>query len=308
MLSSIKKKTKTLFSGILTAVNLISGIISIVSGLASLKVQIQGCGLQGIFSLAVGMLIFIICQVIYKKFLYKGNMMLYSRGIGSISACYDDIFSIAEKDTTAKKFVVIPVNTTFDMIIDEAGAKVTVPLISPSSLHGQWIKKRNDYALTLDDINNQINESLQLQNEKPEKVIFRDKKPRGNLKEYSIGTIASVEGTHNTIFLLAALSSFDENNCAHATEDDINRVIKKIVHYCDIHGQQAPVYLPVMGTGPARTHLKKFDAFKLIYNAILLSAEEVNEAYTIVIYTSDEKDIPLNKIKDMVKKCDLRKD
>lgn len=301
MFGPIKNKIKTLISGFSTAVNLISSIISIVSGLVSLKVPIQGLWLQGIFSLAVGILIFIICLVIYKKLLHKGNIKLHSMGSGSISACYDDIFSIAKKDTTAKKFVVIPVNTTFDTIVDEAGAQVSIPLVSSNTLHGQWLKKHGDYGLTLEEINHQIDQSLQLQNEKPVKVISKEQKSRGNLKEYPIGTIASVEGIHNTIFLLAALSSFDEKNRAHASEDGINRVIKKIVHYCDIHGQQAPVYLPVMGTGLARTHLGKLEAFKLIYNAILSSAAEVNESYTIVIYTSDKKDIPLDKIKDMVK-------
>ena len=86
-----------------------------------------------------------------------------------------------------------------------------------------------------------------------------------------------------------ALSTFDEKNRAHTKEDDIITVIKSIVHYCDTYGQQAPVYLPVIGTGLSRTQLPKEQAFRIILNALKSCEDEVNEKYTIVIYPDDRE-------------------
>lgn len=213
------------------------------------------------------------------------EIKLWSKGSGAIFTCYGDLFAIAGLDTEYKKIVVIPVNTTFDTIVEDAGTHQQAPLVSPNTLHGMWIRRHGSFGLTLDGVERQIERSLQ--GEKIIRLLSREQKPRGKCREYSIGTIAVVEGTHNTIFLLAALSAFDEKNRAHAGEDDIITVIKNIVHYCDTYGQQAPVYLPVMGTGLSRTHLTKDRAFHVILNAIQSCENEVNEKYTIVIYPGD---------------------
>lgn len=218
---------------------------------------------------------------------------LWSRGSGAILTLYGDLFAIASHDTEYKKFVVIPVNTTFDTIVEDAGTQQQAPLVSPNTLHGMWIRRHSSFGLTLDGVEKQIERSLQ--GEKIIRLLSREQKPRGKCREYSIGTIAVVEGTHNTIFLLAALSAFDEKNRAHAGEDDIITVIKNVVHYCDTYGQQAPVYLPVMGTGLSRTHLTKDRAFHVILNAIQSCENEVNEKYTIVIYPGDRESISIER-------------
>lgn len=234
---------------------------------------------------------------VYEQTIKEGKkekipIKLWGRGSGAIFTCYDDLFNIAVRYTEYKKFVVIPVNTTFDTIVEDAGTQQQAPLVSPNTLHGMWIRNHSNYGLTLDDIQAQIEHSLHGENFV--RTISREQKPRGNCREYDIGTIATVEGTHNTIFLLAALSAFDEKNRAHAGEDDIITVIKNIVYYCDTYGQQAPVYLPVMGTGLSRTHLTKDQAFHVILDAIKSCENEVNEKYTIVIYPGDRDAISID--------------
>lgn len=233
---------------------------------------------------------------VYEQTIKEGKkekipIKLWGRGSGAIFTCYDDLFAIAVRHTEYKKFVVIPVNTTFDTIVEDAGTQQQAPLVSPNTLHGMWIRNHGNYGLTLDDIQAQIEHSLH--GEKVVRTISREQKPRGNCREYDIGTIAAVEGTHNTIFLLAALSAFDEKNRAHAGEDDIITVIKNIVLYCDTYGQQAPVYLPVIGTGLSRTQLPKEQAFRIILNALKSCENEVNEKYIIVIYPDDREDISI---------------
>lgn len=318
MINHIWKNIKMLFSGLSKLVEFFAGIFGILSGCTALHFDVSGIDTLWKFILwflagfvtgfLLTLLVFFAIRLIYRfYFPNKNNLVfapkfaekddesatkkLWSRGSGAIFTCYGDLFAIARHDTEYKKIVVIPVNTTFDTIVEDAGTQQQAPLVSPNTLHGMWIRNRSNYGLTLDDIQAQIEHSLP--REKFVRTISREQKPRGNCREYDIGTIVAVEGTHNTIFLLAALSAFDEKNRAHAGEDDIITVIKSIVHYCDTYGQQAPVYLPVMGTGLSRTHLTKDQAFHVILDAIKSRENGVNERYTIVIYPGDREDISI---------------
>lgn len=314
MINHIWKKIKMFFSRLSKLVEFVAGIFGILSGCTALHFDVSGIDTLWKFILCFSagfvtgflltLLVFFFIRLIYRfcfhttdnlvfapKFAEKDNesatKKLWSRGSGAIFTCYGDLFDIARHDTEYKKFVVIPVNTTFDTIVEDAGTQQQTPLVSPNTLHGMWVRRHSSFGLTLDGVEKQIERSLQ--SEKVVRSLSQEQKPRGNCREYSIGTIAAVEGTHNTIFLLAALSAFDEKNRAHAGEDDIITVIKKIVYYCDTYGQQAPVYLPVMGTGLSRTHLTKGQAFHVILDAIKSCENEVNEKYTIVIYPDDRE-------------------
>lgn len=318
MINHIWKKIKMFFSGLSKLVEFFAGIFGILSGYAALHFDVSGidtlwkfilCFLAGfVTGFLLTLLVFFAIRLIYRlcfpntdnlvfapKFAEKDDesatKKLWSRGSGAIFTCYGDLFDIARHDTEYKKFVVIPVNTTFDTIVEDAGTQQQAPLVSPNTLHGMWVRRHSSFGLTLDGVEKQIERSLQ--SEKVVRSLSQEQKPRGNCREYSIGTIAAVEGTHNTIFLLAALSAFDEKNRARAGEDDIITVIKNIVHYCDTYGQQAPVYLPVMGTGLSRTHLTKDQAFHVILDAIKSCENELNEKYTIVIYPDDREAISI---------------
>lgn len=327
MVNHIWKIIKTLFSGFNAVIRFIGTVVGLIVALKSLNFDVlsifsslisflialawfvAGFFIGTLLALIVFYIIrkhfpFIIFPQItgpkvYKQTIKEGKkekipVKLWGRGSGAVFTCYDDLFDIAVRYTEYKKFVVIPVNTTFDTIVEDAGTHHQAPLVSPNTLHGMWIRNHSNYGLTLDDIQAQIEHSLH--GKKFVRKISREQKPRGNCREYGIGTIAAVEGTHNTIFLLAALSAFDEKNRAHAGEDDIITVIKSIVHYCDTYGQQTPVYLPVMGTGLSRTHLTKDWAFHVILDAIKSCENEVNERYTIVIYPGDREDISIEGV------------
>ncbi len=314
MINHIWKNIKMFFSGLSKLVEFVAGIFGILSGSTALHFDVSSIDTLWEFILRffagfvtgflLTLLVFFAIRLIYRfcfpnmdnlvfapKFAEKDDesatKKLWSKGSGAIFTCHGDLFDIARHDTEYKKFVVISVNTTFDTIVEDAGTDHQVPLVSPNTLHGMWIRNHGNYGLTLDDIRAQIEHSLH--GEKVVRTISREQKPRGNCREYGIGTIAAVEGTHNTIFLLVALSTFDEKNRAHTKEDDIITVIKSIVHYCDTYGQQAPVYLPVIGTGLSRTQLPKEQAFRIILNALKSCEDEVNEKYTIVIYPDDRE-------------------
>lgn len=242
--------------------------------------------LKPIILIVIGFLIFF-GAVIY---LYrKRSISIWKKGNGSIDVCYDDLFKIALKDTNEKKFIVIPVNSTFDIIVNEAGT--TQPLVSSTTLHGKWLTRCSEWGLSLEDIDEQIKKTLS------DIVIFksrtRSQKKKGKLQEYPIGTIVPIKGSHNTIFLLTALSAFDEKNNAQSTSENLSNVIRSIVKYIDENGQGEPLYLPVMGTGLSRMNLEKNEAFHLIKYELLASSLRIHEKITIVIYSDSKNEISI---------------
>ena len=115
-----------------------------------------------------------------------------------------------------KRIVVVSVNTTFDTIVDENLAVVNKPLVSPSTIHGQWLNCMKKKNVPISDIDKGINDSLSLQGIVPAKILNHDIKDRGKIECYEKGTIAQYE-YENTVFYLMALSEFDENNNAQST-------------------------------------------------------------------------------------------
>lgn len=214
----------------------------------------------------------------------KNEAIIWEKGTGKIEATYGDLFEIAKGASVTddgERFVVIPVNTAFDTIVDDTG-DYKKPLVSKNTLHGRWLTQCNDYGLTVDEIDNQISDWLK--DIKPERLISKELKTRGNLVEYPTGTIVPVKGKYGTTFLLAALSTFNENNNAYAGRTEVKRTIESIISYCDQRGQQKPVYIPVMGTGLSRANLLNEEAFRLTKYVLLCFTNCIHEKMTIVVY------------------------
>lgn len=225
----------------------------------------------------------------------KGKLGHVWQGVNGAYIEYQegDLFKIAAQDSDELKLIVIPVNTAFDVIVEDPSPDNPHPLVSKNTLHGKWLQKAGEYGLTLPDIESQIQKSL-----KEEKVTGTVERKDGPRKEYPIGTIAAVQGPGNTLFLLAALSRFDKNNNAHATRDDLVRVVKRIVDYANHQGQQSHVYLPVMGTGSSRTGMGPDKAFRCIVGTLKSCTKDILGPFTVVIYPADSMQI--------LKKGDLR--
>ena len=98
-----------------------------------------------------------------------------------------------------KRIVVVSVNTTFDTIVDENLAVVNKPLVSPSTIHGQWLNCMKKKNVPISDIDKGINDSLSLQGIVPAKILNHDIKDRGKIECY---------GTIRTMFLFCEKYSF----------------------------------------------------------------------------------------------------
>lgn len=87
----------------------------------------------------------------------KRNNIVWSVGDGKINICYADIMKFAVlKKSRRKEIIVIPVNTSFDTIVDEEISLCDKPLVSPTTIHGRWIKSMVRHGFKIEDIDSAI--------------------------------------------------------------------------------------------------------------------------------------------------------
>ena len=215
---------------------------------------------------------------------------VWTKGTGSLSIQYGDLMNIAFKSRDDnQKIVVIPVNTHFDTILDENIADVEKPLVSPSTIHGLWLKQycRNENPKVL-------NQVIQGYLEKTEKhyTIDSSREP-GNQKKFSIGEIAIVKGENGVTFFLLAISDFDANNNARSSAENIQKALRSLLEFYDKSGNVCPMYLPLMGTGCSRTGLSHKDSLNLIKHTFMLNKHLIHQKINVVVWDNDKDNVSI---------------
>ena len=160
------------------------GLFSILSILLSF-ITWEEMGIVGASKKIVIFLIILLCALvigILTILLFKRNNLIWENGDGKINICYLDIMKLAfDKKNRAKKIVVIPVNTSFDTIVDENLSLYDKPLVSPTTVHGMWIKNMVKQGFTIQDIDSAIDKYISLRNIEPVKILTPQEKKRGKL-------------------------------------------------------------------------------------------------------------------------------
>ena len=219
----------------------------------------------------------------YKKIvIIKGKLILR----------YGDLWKTAFNTKGKKKIVVVSVNTTFDTIVDENISMIDKPLVSPTTIHGGWLKCMKDRNVKISNIDAQISNSLDLQGIDPMKVLGRNVKTRGKLECYRKGTIAQYE-YDNTVFYLLALSEFDENNNAQNSKEELVETIMKLINYYDKKGNGFDIYIPLLGTGQSRTGITRKDSLEIIALLFKLYEEKIHGCVNIVVYSKERDKVSL---------------
>lgn len=244
---------------------------------------IKICILVGI--ILISFIISLILVVVVLK-----NRKLWANGKNKVLAFYGDLFKITNK--LKKKIVVIPVNDTFETIIDDDLSQCK-PLVSLKTIHGQWIKYMNDNGIDSETLNELITNNLK--NIKPNKVYNNKEKTRGNKESYALGTIAAINGNNNTTFYLLAISNFDENNRATSSRRNIRNCVDELIDFYDTNGQGYPIYIPLFGTGRSRADLNHQQAFRIIKNAVLTNEKLIHGTINIVVYKNDRDKVSIFK-------------
>lgn len=205
---------------------------------------------------------------------------------------YGNLWKYAFSRNKNKRIVVVNVNTTFDTIVDEKLSEVNKPLVSPTTIHGQWIKQMQKREVTIADIDKKIEESLRIQKIEPTKILEQSIKERGKLNCYPKGTIACYE-YQNTIFYLLALSEFDENNNAQNTKEELVETITQLIDYYEHHGNGFDIYVPIMGTGQSRTGINKSEALEVIRSLFRLYQDKIHGCANIIVYSKDRDEVSI---------------
>lgn len=255
---------------------------------------------MGVTNIFVKMLIFvlIIIMALIGSTLwisvFKRKRLLWTTGDGRVTVCYSDIMKLSfPKKKTVKKIVVIPVNTCFDTIVDENISLYDKPLVSPTTVHGLWIKNMVKHGFNINDIDIAIDKSISLRGINPVKELSRQEKKRGKLKCYENGTIAVVEGKNNVEFFLLALSEFDENNKAQSSKDEVIKSLRSLLEFYDVNGQGYQMYITIMGTGRSRAGLTHHDSLQTITSLFSLYSEKIHGDINIVIYKKDRDKVSI---------------
>ena len=178
--------------------------------------------------------------------------------------------------------------------MDEDISLCSKPLVSPKSLHGRWIKKMLEEGISIDEIDTSIKECLCKQEKVPHTVLTIEEKKRGKRDIYDLGTVVAIRGMNNSIFLLLALTDFDENNNAHVSVENLENVIKSLIRYYDQYGQGNELIVPLMGTNLSRTGLSHDDSLRVITTLFQLYGNEIHGEVNVLIYNGDKDKVTIN--------------
>lgn len=207
-----------------------------------------------------------------------------------LTVFYGDLFDIQIKN----KIVVIPVNDTFETLIEDKS--VNNPLVSIESNHGKWLNKiitNDENGYTKEELDEAISKSLNEQKSLNHKHIDKDK---GKCESYEIGTIANIKGKgndENTSYFLLNVSIFNEENMAESNIKNIKIALDKLLDYYNKNGQNCPIYMPLIGTGNSRINISKQQILELMKEIILINDKNINGKINIVVFKGDKKEVSI---------------
>ena len=252
------------------------------------QVGIKSAILAGILVIAL------LASIIWVCFL-KSTKVVWSCGARRIVVCYRDILDVAfKKKHLGKRIVVIPVETTFDTVVDEDLTAHQCPRISPKSIHGQWIKRMSDQKFSPSALDSMIDADIIAQKLMPTKTLSFEERSWGKPNFYQLGSIVQVPLTKKDVtFYLLAIAEFDNNNVTHSSRDIIKTCINKLVDFYSTKAQGYDLYIPLMGTGLAKANLGYIESLQLIKSELLACSEKVTGKISIAIYPGDKDKVSI---------------
>lgn len=212
--------------------------------------------------------------------------IIWSVGNSYVRIIKGDIFTYAlGKRSKKQRIVVIPVNTAFDAHVSTKLESDSKPLVSKTTLHGELLSRIYKSGIDESDINKRIRNNLRSNG------LLKGKKKKIDLP---IGTIAALEFGSAVIYMLA-VSSFDENNKAHSSKEEIRQALHALLEYYDNKGQGYDVYIPLIGTGMSRARCSNQESLDLILDVLKEKEYELQGRYNIVILPDVMKKVSIRE-------------
>ena len=212
--------------------------------------------------------------------------VLWCNGDNYVKVIEGDIFNYAlGKRLKKPRIVVIPVNTAFDTHVSNKLEGTSIPVVSNTTLHGQFLLRVYKSGSTEFDIRNRIINDLAANG------LIKDSTEKIALP---IGSIATLDINSATIYLLA-VSEFDKYNNAHSSEETIKTSILCLLNHYDRKGQGYEIYIPLIGTGMSRARLTHQQSYNLIVDTLLLNKSILQGKINIVIQREVMKTLNINR-------------
>ena len=204
-----------------------------------------------------GILPFIICIYQLLKILFF-HIYLIEGTDSKISLSFGNILN-------KKGVIIIPANQEFDTFVGDG-------IVSPRSLHGKFINKF--YKNDLTTLNALIDAELQKQHVS---FIPRPNKTKGKQKSYPLGTCVRIE-KNNKIFILAALTTFDDNCHAEPINKfHRNEFLSKIWAWIRSNEEPNNIHFPLIGSGNSRMKGTTQEKYRAIVDS---GIAEISQAKT----------------------------
>lgn len=211
---------------------------------------------------------------------------VWNNGTGSLCIEVGDLLSHGfGKPRKMKQIVVIPVDTTFATEVTWGYEASPAPLISPKSIHGQWLVRMDSAGVDSEELAERIGSSLR------RRLIAPLQEGSG---EYPIGAVAIVPNARSVFYLLA-ISRLDDHNNAHASREDILNALDSLLDTYDKEGQGLDMFVPLLGTGTSRAGLTHQESLDLIANETTAKKALVHGRVTIVVYRKDANKLEISE-------------
>ena len=200
------------------------------------------------------------------------TIKLWDTGKNEINAYFGDIFKLGfdKRYSDIKKYLVIPVNTQYDMKVDDDNRYC----VSSNTLHGQWILKIQDNGVNINKIKNIIKKNLMNKSSNYDERI-------GMIIPYKY---------ENSTFLLLAITTFIDG-VATTSKENLKQAILKLIDYYNFECQGNTLFIPLMGTGRSRLGMKFIESFNMIKDLLLENKSKIQGKVNILVYYKDAEKI-----------------
>ena len=213
----------------------------------------------------------------------KDSLKLKLSNTLTVNVNAGDLFDFA----SGTNYVVIPVNEYFDTVVN-------TKIVSPYSLHGQFINKHFEYNHPV--LHEQIESYLTKNNVEYIEVSNRPN-DGGYNKKYPLGTCVPVQVGQVT-YVLVALTHFDDEDHAYVELSEFGRCISSVCRFIEKNAGNRPAYMPLMGMGLSR--LNQTGQFILKYTLDTIVGVKdlaIPGGLSIIVYPPSAKTLDLNSIK-----------
>lgn len=243
-----------------------------------------------LFSIIIIIIIFLIFWILCAFWFERQKWIEVFEGNNGchIYVQYGDIFSPNEvRSPNQRRNVIIPVNRCFDTIIDD-------DLVSSRTLHGIAFRKLySSGKYNEDSLNTALYTDLNIRQGLVPEDISNNEKRRGNLKRYSLGTVAEIVGESDCTYFFIALSTFDYNLSAHATQEEYVLTMQRMIEYCYSRSQGFPVVMPLIGAGQSRIGNNEREILEYIIGLFKMNKDLIMSDIHIVVRNSGKDTISI---------------